>query len=522
MPHALGIDVRDYQRAIAKSALESNTLVVLPTGLGKTAIALLVAVERLSMFPDGKVVVLAPTRPLVLQHARFFKEHLTGDNVSSATLTGESSPELRRTLFQESKLLFATPEVIRNDVLEQRYTLSAVCLMVFDEAHRCVKEYAYSEVAEAYKREASNALILGLTASPSARRDRVLEICGKLAIENVEARSEADEDLEGYIKPVFLSWERIALPETYKNISQVLHCVLDERVEKLHAMRLLPRDVTVTKRMLLDLGEKLRQRLASRRAGYLFGAMLLQSQAISLQHAIELVETQGIPSVTKYLSRLGQSGNRSSRVLAKDPRIIDTLERCESLAEVEHPKQVRLRELVTDQLDANPDSKLIVFTQFRDTVERIVENLNRVGRVSAVRFVGQATRDPEDAGLKQSEQVHILEEFQSGRYNVLVTTSIGEEGLHVPDVDHVIFYEAVPSEIRSIQRRGRTGRTKVGKVTVLMAEGTVDEAYYYSSRRKEQQMRHLLETVKRRGLKPRRRKITLLDYIEPKGHSGNT
>ena len=198
MPHLDGIEVREYQRAIAESALESNTLVVLPTGLGKTVVALLVAVERLRMFPDGKVLVLAPTRPLVLQHARFFKEHLAGDNVSSATLTGESSPELRGALFQESRLVFATPEVIRNDVHEHRYTLATVCLVVFDEAHRCVKEYAYSEVAEAYKREALNPLILGLTASPSARRDRVLEICKKLAIENIEARNEVDEDVAGY------------------------------------------------------------------------------------------------------------------------------------------------------------------------------------------------------------------------------------------------------------------------------------------------------------------------------------
>ncbi len=103
--------------------------------------------------------------------------------------------------------------------------------------------------------------------------------------------------------------------------------------------------------------------------------------------------------------------------------------------------------------------------------------------------------------MKQSEQLKILEDFRSNRFNVLVTTSIGEEGLHVPDVDHVIFYEAVPSEIRSIQRRGRTGRTSLGKVTVLMAEGTVDEAYYYSSRRKEERMRYLLDVVKRRHLK---------------------
>ena len=504
MPHPSGIELREYQSTIAKSALLSNTLVVLPTGLGKTIVALLVAAERLSRFPGGKVVVLAPTKPLVLQHARFFKEHLAGDDISPATLTGESPPDLRRVDFRESRLVFATPEVIRNDVLERRYTLTNVCLLVFDEAHRCVKEYAYSEVAEAYKRESSSPLILGLTASPSARRDKVFEICDKLAIENIEARTETDEDVSGYVKAVVLSWERIALPVSYKELSQILHSVLDEKIGKLRAMRLLPRDITVTKRMLLELGETLHRRLATRRAGYLFGAILLQSQAISLQHAIELVETQGISGLRKYLSRLGESKNRSTRALAKNPCIIDVLQRCESLADEEHPKQARLRELVREQLEANSQSKLIIFTQFRDTVETIVDNLNHVESVSAIRFVGQATRTVEDAGLTQAQQLQILEDFRSGHHNVLVTTSIGEEGLHVPDVDHVIFYEAVPSEIRSIQRRGRTGRTSVGKVTVLMAEDTVDEAYYYSSRRKEERMRSLLETVKRRSLKARK------------------
>jgi len=511
----LGIEVREYQRAIAASALESNTLVVLPTGLGKTIVALLVAAERLSRFPDSKAVILAPTRPLVLQHATFFKEHLADAHASVAILTGESPPHLRTALFHESRLVFATPEVIRNDILEDRYSLKDVCLIVFDEAHRCVKEYAYTEVAEAYKLEASNPLILGLTASPSARRERVLEICEKLEIENVEARTEADEDVAGYVKPVALSWERIPLPQSYREVSAILRSVFDEKIEKLRALRLLARDVRVTKRMLLDLCEALRRRLAGRRAGYLFGAVLLQSQAISVQHAIELVETQGMSGLAKYLIRVRQGRNRSSRGLAKDPRIIEASKRTDSLAGLEHPKQMRLRALVAEQLKARADSKVIVFTQFRDTVESIVENLNHVDGVSAVRFVGQATRDFHDTGLRQSEQLQILNDFRSGRYNVLVTTSIGEEGLHVPDVDHVIFYETVPSEIRSIQRRGRTGRTNVGRVTVLMAEGTVDEAYYYSSRRKEQEMRQLLQTVKRRGLKRARRRRTLHDYIEP-------
>src|SRR2546425_326121 len=104
-----------------------------------------------------------------------------------------------------------------------------------------------------------------------------------------------------------------------------------------------------------------------------------------------------------------------------------------------------------------------------------------------------------------------LEDFRDGKHNVLVTTSIGEEGLHVPDVDHVIFYEAVPSEIRMIQRRGRTGRTRAGKTTVLMTEGTIDEAYYWTSLRKEERMHRYLATVKNRGPRPKR-KATLLDY----------
>jgi len=132
--------------------------------------------------------------------------------------------------------------------------------------------------------------------------------------------------------------------------------------------------------------------------------------------------------------------------------------------------------------------------------------------VRPVRFVGQATRRDGDVGLSQSEQVQILKDFREAKFNVLVTTSIGEEGLHVPDVDHVIFYEAVPSEIRLIQRRGRTGRTRPGKMTVLMSEGTIDEAYYWSSKRKEQQMQRILETVKRQGPRPNVRKKTLLDY----------
>jgi Fanconi anemia group M protein len=474
---------------------------------------LLVAVKRLSQHQDDKVVILAPTKPLVLQHAEFFKEHFPDKNVRSSVLTGETLPVTRVIDFDASQLIFATPEVIRNDVLSERYTLSPVCLIVFDEAHRCVRDYAYSEVAENYKRQASNPLILGLTASPSARKERVQEICDKLAITNVEMRTEEDEDVVQYVNDVTINWERVPLPSAYKEISKILRAAMDERTEKLRAMHQLPTGVRANKRMLLELGEKLRRTLRRGGSGALYGAVILQAQAMSLSHAIDVLETQGLHNLTRYLAKLETASSKSGKSLSRDPKILESRKLAFSMEEREHPKQKRLRELVEGEMKLNKNSKIIVFTQYRDTVETLVERLNRLDGVFAVRFVGQATRDVDDVGLSQSEQMSILEDFRQGRHNILVTTSIGEEGLHIPDVDHVIFYEAVPSEIRLIQRRGRTGRTRQGKMTVLMSEGTIDEAYYWTSQKREQQMHRNLQTVKKKGAKPpSKTKRTLDDW----------
>ena len=510
----VGIVAREYQHNIARSALDANTLVVLPTGLGKTIVALLVALGRISKYPTSKVLVLAPTKPLVLQHAKFFEEHFPGREAKLATLTGESSPSSRASSYEASTLIFATPEVIRNDVAAERYRLDRASLVVFDEAHRCARDYAYTDVARSYRSQATHPLILGLTASPSAKKSRIEEICEKLAITNVETRTEKDEDVTQYVQDVDVKWERLSLPEGFRQISRVLRAGLDERIDKLRSMHQLPIGVRINKRMLLELGERLHKSLGRGGVGALYGAVVLQAQAVSLTHAVDLLETQGAHSANRFLSKLSIAKTKSSRGLARDSRVIQAQKLCSNLEATQHPKQLRLRQLLSDDLQSNGDAKIIIFTQFRDSVETIVEDLNRLDRVRAVRFVGQASKSEADLGLSQDEQMRILRSFREGTYNVLVTTSIGEEGLHVPDVEHVIFYEAVPSEIRMIQRRGRTGRTKPGKTTVLVTEGTVDEAYYWTSKRKEEQMRRNLESVKRHGFRVRNRKSTLLDYFE--------
>ena len=502
------IERREYQVGIAETASKANTLVVLPTGLGKTIIAILVAQKRLADVKDGRVLVLAPTRSLVIQHHNAFKNHFKDSTCSH--MTGQIPPQKRVKIWSESRFIFATPQVVANDIQAERYTLSDVCLIVFDEAHRCVKDYDYTRVALKYQETALTPLILGLTASPGGQKERIQEVCEKLFIKQIETRTEHDDDVKPYVQSVSVEWKRIRLPDSYNAISCLLREVYDEKLAKLKSMKVLPDIPVVPKKLLLELRQKLITRLRKSRSGYIFAALTLQSQAISILHGIELLETQGIENLKAYLARMSENPKRTVKSLLKDERIQRAAELTSHINEA-HPKFAVVSSLVSEQLKSNPTARIIVFTQYRDTVDRIVTALNHED-IKPVRFVGQATRDESSKGLTQKEQVEILDKFKSGGYNVLVTTSIGEEGLHVPDVDHVIFYEAVPSEIRTIQRRGRTGRTRIGKVTVLMAEDTVDEAYYWSSLRKEKRMHSILDRVRTSGVKAVKKGTTLLDY----------
>lgn len=502
------LERREYQVLIAETAARANTLVVLPTGLGKTMIAILVAERRLAELKRGKVVVLAPTRPLVFQHHTAFEKYFK-ESVCSH-LTGLIRPEERVKIWAESEFVFATPQVVANDVRADRYSLDDVCLMVFDEAHRCVKDYDYTHLALKYQQSANEPLILGLTASPGGKSEQIRLVCENLFIKQVEVRSEYDEDVQPYVHSISVDWMRVPLPESYRAVSRLLRNVSEEKVRKLKTMRLLPNVELVPKKMLLDLRQQLIIRLRKKRSGYIFAGLTLQAQAISILHAIELIETQDAQNLRQYFIRMSENPKRTIKSLLKDRRVQTAIQLTDNIR-VSHPKLAVLSDLVTDQLRTTPTGRVIVFTQYRDTVELIVTKLQHEG-LRPVRFVGHATGAELGQGLSQKEQLETLEDFKAGMYNVLVTTSIGEEGLHVPDVDYVIFYEAVPSEIRTIQRRGRTGRTRVGKVTVLMAEGTVDEAYYRSSLHKEQRMRTILNRISQTGLRNVSRETTILDY----------
>ena len=511
---------REYQQKIAEAASQANTLVVLPTGLGKTLIAVLVAKIRVEKFPQGKVVVLAPTKPLVLQHFNSFREILSLESKELALLTGESPPEERSYLWRRSKFVFATPQTVRTDLRHGRVDLNDVVLLVFDEAHRSVKDYSYTELARLYKETGWTPLILGLTASPGGSREKINEITTNLFIERVEARSEEDEDVRGYVEKTEFEGRRVALPKEYGQLLLILRDIYNEKVDRLIQSGFLPR-TRLSKKMLLQARVTMLARLkaGAGNKGYIFGGLINQAQAIAVNHAIELTETQGVEVVLKYLKRQREKPDQGKSVAAllKDPRWLMAEDEAQRVRAVEYPKLTELRSIVKGQLSAKPDSKVIVFTQYRDTIESIVGTLAEEG-VTAQRFVGQANK-ADSEGMDQRKQTDVLGRFADGEFKVLVSSSIGEEGLHVPDVDLVVFYEAVPSEIRAIQRKGRTGRTMRGRVVVLLAEGTVDEAYFYSSLRRERFMKSLVspsKEEKKESPRPTKEKkaTTLLDFVD--------
>lgn len=479
---------RDYQVAMAHEAMRRNTLVILPTGMGKTVVALLVMADRLERAP-GKVLLLAPTKPLVEQHARFFREALVGASVE--VFTGETPPEEREYLWRTADVIVSTPQVVQNDVVSARVDLKGVTLLVFDEAHRATGNYAYVFIADAYRRQRLEGRVLAMTASPGAKAEKVRDICENLGIEGVEVRTEFDADTQPYVQDTDVEWKEVAVPESLKRISLLLKQVHDEKVQIVRAAGAIPPYARyVNRKTLLDAQRILQTRARQADpadAPLVYKALSAQAAALKLGHALELAETQGVGSLSGYLEKLRTDESKAAKGILEDPRIIEA-QRLLLESRVDHPKLRQVAVLLRQQLKEKADARILVFTNFRDTAETLVQQLSQVEGVRPARFVGQASRSETDKGLSQKKQVELIERFKEGEFNVLVATSVAEEGLDIPQVDLVVFYEPVPSEIRAIQRRGRTGRKRAGRVVILMTKDTRDEASHWVSRGREKKM----------------------------------
>lgn len=501
------IEARLYQQVLAADVLKKgNTMIVAPTALGKTIVATLVAADRLEKVKNSKILVLAPSKPLAIQHESTFKEFLT---VPCSSITGAVKTDERVKRWEESQIICATPQTVESDLLKGRYSLKDVSLVVFDECHHGVGSYSYVYLASRYVKESKFNLILGLTASPGSDKEKIKEVCDNLYVQNIVVKTEEDYDVRPYFNPVAIDWVRVKMSSELEKIKTHVDKALKIRLKGLKNMGVI-RTVSVNKLDIL----KARGRVQSAIARSVnpkkecFQAISILSAVINIQHSQELIETQGVVTFNKYVARLRKKKTKAAKSLIQDPNFGKAIYLAREAEKhgLEHPKLKKVTDIIKKELGQNgqtklqseryvkdadqKSSKIMVFTQYRDSLEMIHQKLEKEG-IKSAKFFGQASRDGEK-GLTQKEQKEIIKAFKIGEYDVLLSTSVAEEGIDIPAVDLVILYEPVPSEVRMIQRRGRTGRKRSGRVKVLITNGTRDEGYYWASVNKERRMKHQL------------------------------
>ncbi len=456
LKNADSVQLRQYQLAAAKTALEKgNTLVVMPTALGKTFVAVLVIARMLFIERDaarkaadkgakeiaanaanaatrpGKYLFLAPTKPLAIQQEQRLLETLDIADEESCVLTGEIPPAKREALWKERKFFSSTPQTVEHDILTGKIDLKEFKLIVFDEVHHAVKNYAYSFIARQATAQNPSCLLLGLTASPSADREKVAEICSNLNIKNIEVITGEEKNVEAYSKDLDVEKIFVDMYPEQKEISQVLREMLSDVLKELKKMGLAKSAaVSIDKHELLEMRALLLSELAKGNTNAYRG-LSLQAKAMNILHAIDLLEAEGINSLKRFLDSLTgrEKKTKAIRELMADPRFTTARSTADLalLKGLNHPKMEKLRAILEET--ASKGQSAIVFAHYRHSVESILEEIRANPRIKAAAFVGKSNE-----GMSQKKQHETLEKFRAGSYNVLVSTSLhGDEFIIVRD-----------------------------------------------------------------------------------------
>ncbi|XP_027355173.1 DEAD-box ATP-dependent RNA helicase FANCM isoform X2 [Abrus precatorius] len=476
--YPINVPLRDYQFHITQSALFSNTLVTLPTGLGKTLIAAVVMYNYFRWFPQGKIVFAAPSRPLVMQQIE------ACHNIEwTVDMTGQLSPPKRAQFWKTKRVFFVTPQVLEKDIHSGTCLVKYLVCLVVDEAHRAMGNYSYCEAVRELMAVPVQLRILALTATPGAKKQTVQAVIDNLQISKLEYRSETDHDVISYVHNRRVELIQVAMGQDAVEINSKFMEVIRPIVAKLTNIGVIQnRDYrTLSPCVLLEIREKFRQgpRQDLSHVNYedvegYFGVL------ITLYYIHKLLSSHGIRPAYEMLERKLKQGY-FAKFMSKNEVIVKARQLMQqSLSHgASSPKLSKMLEVLLEHFKTNDpqSSRVIIFSNYRESVRDIMDALGGIGElVKATQFIGQSSGKAMK-GQSQKVQQAVLKKFRSGAYNVIVATSIGEEGLDIMEVDLVISFDANISPLRMIQRMGRTGRKHDGRVVVLACEGTELKGY---------------------------------------------
>ena len=505
--------IREYQYSIVARGLYHNMLVALPTGLGKTFIAATIMLNWFRWTIDAQIVFVAPTKPLVAQQIQACLE-IAGIPVSmTVMLTGATAPGIRAEEWLTKRVFFMTPQTIINDLKTGICDPKRLVLLVVDEAHRATGGYAYVEAVQFLRRFNTSFRVLALTATPGSSIESVQEVIDGLGISRIEIRTEDSLDIREYVHPRKTESVLFDPSDEMDMIMGLFAEALQPLVDKLRGLNSYwssdPK--TLTAYGCTQARSRWMSSDAGRNASFAIKGMVNQIFPLlaSLAHGIELLKFHGIGpfyrKVRAFQDAIDGSGSKVSkyRHQINDSKAFRTMMSrlriwINNPDFVGHPKLEYLQAIVLKHfLDAGEGrgasapsgTRIMVFAHYRDSAEEIARVLKRNDPMIRPRvFVGQAnSKDSE--GMDQKTQLDVIQKFQSGIYNTLVATSIGEEGLDIGEVDLIVCYDASASPIRMLQRMGRTGRKRAGKIVVTLMKGK-EENNFVKAQDSYERMQH--------------------------------
>lgn len=487
-----GIEPRLFQQTILSTCINKNTLVVLPTGTGKTIISVLhiaYLLQKGELNGEGDyILIMAPTKPLVNQHAKSFRNFLKIPEKKIVELSGAIAPATRKNIITTAKVIIATPQTIRNDIIHNHLDPKKCKLIYFDEAHRARGDYDYVHIADIMHQMNPEIRIIALTASPGTDKTAILEICKNLFIESVESRPKDDPEVRQYIQEVEIERIEVPLPLEFEEILKIINQLGEREVTFLREKNITEKRFSyLYKGELLKIKSQLSQNF---RANYL--EIMACNRLVYIQLLRETIESQGIPSTFTLIQTWKERNSKSIKGLFNLEAFRKMVDRIVILKEqgVIHPKLLYLVDIL-DKIDLI-NSRVLIFCNLRATCYAISEALTK-REIEAKAFVGQGKG--RKGGLSQKKQIALLDAFRKDEFPVLVSTSVLEEGLDVDECNLVIFYDGTASAIRKIQRAGRTGRKQKGRVVVLTTHHTADTTLHYISNAKERRMNLLLSDI---------------------------
>nr|XP_054491764.1 Fanconi anemia group M protein [Agelaius phoeniceus] len=520
------LPVRPYQERMAGAALLANTLVCLPTGLGKTFVAAVVMYNFYRWFPSGKVLFLAPTKPLVAQQMEACGRVMGIPSRDMAEMTGGTQALGRQELWNTKRVFFLTPQIMVNDLSRGTCPATEIKCLVIDEAHKALGNHAYCQVVRELSKFTNQFRVLALSATPGSDTKAVQQVISNLLIAQIEVCAEDSPEIQPYSHERQVEKIVVPLGEELVEFQNIYIKVLEAFAGRLIKVGVLSRrDIpSLTKYQIILARDQYRKNPSAQHAGIHQGIIEGDfALCISLYHGYELLLQMGIRSLFIYLWGIMDGSKGLSRTKSELGRNQDFMELYQQLQDMfsdtavtpesgsagksttalekkkefvySHPKLKKLEEIVIehfrswkqggsageDRSEGCPgDTRVMIFSSFRDSVQEIAEMLARLSpAVRAMTFVGHSS-GKSTKGFTQKEQLEVVRRFREGGYNTLVSTCVGEEGLDIGEVDLIVCFDAQRSPVRLVQRMGRTGRRRHGRIVVILAQGREERTYNQS------------------------------------------